>query len=393
MIHRVMLIGLFIVAMGQIRAAMHQEPRVLLLYPWRGKFLGGLSIHHLNHQKILTAHGVYTTTLTLDNILATTLAQSGFLVDVVKKLITRQELLDCCTQHAINVVITPDIFLIPMIQSVAREHPCSIIYMRHATIDTPIEENSDLLQGVDIALGVNPSIVEFLERTNSQQGLGITSIAWMPPCWDEEKCSIATSYEDKATFFKDRFGLVVNNDDVVICTVANLVPVKNHTLLLQALQYLIYEKSYANIHLVCAGDGTLRTILQEQIQAMGLREYVHLVGSISDVALLLHYADIHVLPSVAEGFPLANLEAAYLKKAIITTAGIGAAYLIEHGATGLLFENGNAYSLAEAVQMLVDDAVLRTQLGNNAHERVINYFTNEKIYKKWHDCLEILGYT
>ncbi|HZW61264.1 MAG TPA: glycosyltransferase family 4 protein [Candidatus Babeliales bacterium] len=380
---------IFIVGGGIITAAntLTEHERVLILFPWWGKYLGGLSTHHFNNQKMFIEHGVYTATLSLKNVLAEKLVQMNMPVEVSKNLMTKDEILQACQQHAITAVITPDLFLISALKKIAEFHPIKIIFMRHATVDDQLQENIRELKDIDCALGVNPTIVGFIEQANKDYNLGIRHIAWMPPFWDEESCkTIALPFADKTTFFSERFGLTISNDALVLCEIANLVPGKNHSLLLRALKQILSTRDI-DIHLIFAGEGVLRPEIEHEIKTLGLDGRVHLIGSIPDVPALLNYCDIHVLPSIAEGFPLANMEAAYLKKAIITTAGTGAACLIEDGISGLLFENNNEESLKNVLEQLIDDSQLRLKLGENAYTRMSTHFTNEMIFRRWKNIL------
>lgn len=381
---------LLIISMCNI-LAWTEQPRVLLMYPWYGNYFSGLSVYHYNHQTMFLRNNIYTVTLSLNNVLATKLLREGYAVDIAKQLITEEELLDSCRKNKITVIVTPDIFLLPMIKRVARQHALHIVYMRHATIDDLLKNNISMLTSIDAALGVNPDITAYLEQANTEHNLGIPYIAWVPPFWDEQECcKFKPLLQSKSSFFKERFGITMADDTVVLCVVANLVPGKNHVLMLKAIAHIIQQHPESNIKVIFAGDGILRSTIQKHITAMHLDAYVHLVGSINYVPTLFHYADIHVLPSEAEGFPLANMEAAYSKKAIVTTRLTGAAYLLEEGISGLLFDGNDEISLAETLYYLIVHPELRIRLGENAYERMIGHFTNQKIYDRWKMVLNSL---
>lgn len=66
-----------------------------------------------------------------------------------------------------------------------------------------------------------------------------------------------------------------------------------------------------DVHLAIAGDGPLRQQYEQQIEAAGLTDRIHLLGAISpeDVPDFLVALDLFVLPSRYEGLPIALIEA------------------------------------------------------------------------------------
>tara|TARA_R110002126_G_scaffold110918_1_gene248361 strand:- start:74684 stop:75811 length:1128 start_codon:yes stop_codon:yes gene_type:complete len=99
------------------------------------------------------------------------------------------------------------------------------------------------------------------------------------------------------------------------------------------------------------GSGTLETELHEKIEQHNLSEYVHLTGWVSpdEVKTYLNQSHVFVLPSEAEGFPIALLEAIALGlPAICTNVGAIADSLI-NDKNGYLLKNGKAESIAEAM--------------------------------------------
>jgi glycosyltransferase involved in cell wall biosynthesis len=73
---------------------------------------------------------------------------------------------------------------------------------------------------------------------------------------------------------------------------------------------------------------------------------------------------IFILPSYYEGHPLAMVEAAAMRMAIITTATCGMLDFVQDGSNGLLIPVGDAGALSSAVRRLIADAGLRRALGD-----------------------------
>jgi glycosyltransferase involved in cell wall biosynthesis len=98
-------------------------------------------------------------------------------------------------------------------------------------------------------------------------------------------------------------------------------------------------------------------------------------GGVHDVIPYLQAADLFVLPSIAEGFSVAMLEAmATGLTALLTDVG-GARDAIAHGENGWLIPPDDPAALQTALIDLLGDAGLRTRLGQQARERVQHEFS------------------
>lgn len=77
-------------------------------------------------------------------------------------------------------------------------------------------------------------------------------------------------------------------------------------------------------------------------------------------------ASVFVLPSYAEGLPLAILEAMAWQCAVVTTPVGNIPDVIESESNGILVAPGDVEGLAEALRRLVEDDDLRRRLSLNA---------------------------
>lgn len=92
-----------------------------------------------------------------------------------------------------------------------------------------------------------------------------------------------------------------------IITCGRLEAQKNHKLLIDAFAEVVKEHPYAKLKIY--GEGSLRDVLQEQINKLGLQDKAFLMGATNDVAKALQTADLFVLSSDYEGMPNALMEA------------------------------------------------------------------------------------
>lgn len=101
---------------------------------------------------------------------------------------------------------------------------------------------------------------------------------------------------------------------------------------------------------------------------------VQWLGHVSDMAALYRRAHIVCLPSYREGLPKALLEACAVGRAIVTTDVPGCREAVRHGENGLLVEARNSGALAEALDLLLEDANLRRKMGVAGRRRAEKEF-------------------
>jgi|GEM_PF-559312 len=106
---------------------------------------------------------------------------------------------------------------------------------------------------------------------------------------------------------------------------------------------------------------------------------ITLLGFRSDVSALMAACDIFVLPAPAEPFGLVLIEAMALGKPVIAAAAGGPLEIVADGETGLLFEPGNAASLAQAIKRLLADPELRQRMGKAGRKRYEEKFTARRM--------------
>lgn len=159
-------------------------------------------------------------------------------------------------------------------------------------------------------------------------------------------------------------------DDRMILAVGNLYPVKGHLHLIEALALL---PAGARAHVVIAGRGALAAELEARAASLGVRARLHLLGLRADIPNLLADADLFVHPSLAEGLPLALLEAMFAGRAIVASdvGEIGGAL---GGGAGVLVPAGDAPALAACMARLLDAPLEVRALGAAAARRAANAY-------------------
>ena len=141
------------------------------------------------------------------------------------------------------------------------------------------------------------------------------------------------------------------------------------------------------LHLVLAGDGPLRSVLEQNAQTLGLFGQVRFLGFRTDIGDLLKASDIVALPSLREGLSISLLESMSAGRAIIATTigsnleAVGGSENLDQAA--LMIEPGNRHALTEAIIHLTEDSALRDVLGKQARCRWEQNYTLEQAQDKY----------
>jgi len=172
--------------------------------------------------------------------------------------------------------------------------------------------------------------------------------------------------------------------------VAGLVKWKNIQILIEALNIIVNQKNLKNIHLYIAGDGPYRSKLEMLIGKYDLYKYVFLMGYQSNIGKLLKECDVFVHPAYVEGFGIAVTEAMMAEKPIIISNVGALPELIEHNISGLVVDPYNAEEWVDAIEQIIDNEVLTTQLGKKAKERAHKLFSIEEFVHNYQNLYESL---
>ena len=115
-------------------------------------------------------------------------------------------------------------------------------------------------------------------------------------------------------------------------------------------------------------------------------EFTRSVGWCSQAELPKHYraADIFLVPTIAQdALSITSVEAMAAGKPVIASRIGGLPYTVTDGLTGLLFEPGNPFDLAEKIGRLLDDPELRRQMGLAGRKRFEEDFMWDDVIKRY----------
>ena len=191
---------------------------------------------------------------------------------------------------------------------------------------------------------------------------------------------------DSSVFFPDpggdlrqRFGL---EDELVLLTVARLIPRKGHSRVIRAIASL--GPDVPPFKYIIAGRGPQEQALRDLAAQLGVRDRVIFAGFVPDAEVNLYYnlADIVVMPNTEEegdieGFGMVFLEANAAGKPVIGGRSGGTADAVQDGVTGYLVSSENNLELVERLRHLLTNEDLRRSMGAAALQRVQTDFAWE----------------
>jgi glycosyltransferase involved in cell wall biosynthesis len=127
--------------------------------------------------------------------------------------------------------------------------------------------------------------------------------------------------------------------------------------------------------LILVGDGEEREHLETLTDGLGIRECVEFAGRVphEKVEDYMSQAEVFVLPSLSEGFPVTILEAMACGLPVVATRVGGVPDIIEDGTNGYLVDTMNQEQIAEALLKLLQDEKLRKDISGNNREEVRKY--------------------
>ncbi|MGD0107605.1 MAG: glycosyltransferase family 4 protein, partial [Rhodopila sp.] len=119
-------------------------------------------------------------------------------------------------------------------------------------------------------------------------------------------------------------------------------------------------------HLVIAGEGPERVLLEDQVGRLNLQRRVVFLGYVQDPKPVLQQADIFVLASYADPCSLVIGEARSAGCAIVATSVGGTPQMLEFGKAGRLVPPGEPKRLADELESLMHSREARKALRSAA---------------------------
>jgi len=192
--------------------------------------------------------------------------------------------------------------------------------------------------------------------------------------------------EAKRNKFRTEFGL--DDDTVAVGIIGRLVPVKNHSLFLTALKYVLNNSS-AKVKAFIIGDGESRASIEKLATSLDIKFSQHtdkeypgpliFTSWRTDVDTICAGLDIIALTSLNEGTPVSLIEAQAAGKPIVSTRVGGIADVVLENKTALLSDIADEKQYCSNLLHMVNDISMRHKFSNAGQEYVLNKFGYQRL--------------
>ena len=148
---------------------------------------------------------------------------------------------------------------------------------------------------------------------------------------------------------------------IVLAMLAALEPRKRHLEMLEALSDVI--ASNPQVHLLLAGEGSLKDEISQRVKTLNIESQVQLLGYRSDPEKILAMSDICLLASGQEGLPRSVLQYVAAGKPVVLFNLPGVSVVAKNDKNAFVIPMDDWSKFGEAVQKLVTDPALRQKMG------------------------------
>lgn len=178
--------------------------------------------------------------------------------------------------------------------------------------------------------------------------------------------------QEQRQLLRERFNIA--DDELLVGLVGRYHPIKGQYDFIQAAKFILAQQPKTRFLLVGRDVTTEAAGLQALVDRLGLSDRFILLEEMQSIASLYSALDVFMLSSHGEGFPNVVGEAMCCCVPCVVTDVGDSAYLV--GETGRVAPAKAPEQLAEqALALLKLDEQQRAQLGQQARNRVVDYFS------------------
>lgn len=202
---------------------------------------------------------------------------------------------------------------------------------------------------------------------------------------------------ERGIFTQDRAVVIYNGAEDIELPVA--APAQNPPRLIMVARFDNKQKDQLSLiaaiakldYTLCldfVGDGVDFAGAREYAASLGVDRQIAFLGTRTDIPDLLNQAQIFVLSTHYEGFPISILEAMRAGLPIVATDVNGIGEQVDDGINGLLVPHGDPIALARALTKLIENPELRQQMGEMSRQKFVNEFTADRTVERVGDLYD-----
>ena len=210
--------------------------------------------------------------------------------------------------------------------------------------------------------------------------------SWLPP----DRVHVIPNPVLPRTGVAQPFRVTGPNDQKTLIAMGRLEPQKGYDMLIEAFRRIAPE--HPRWRLDIWGKGSLERDLGEAISQADLEGLVTLKGFTNAPEQVLAGADLFVMSSRFEGFPMVLTEALAAGLPVVSfDCPSGPRHVVRHGVDGVLVPPEDVNALAQALSRLMGDEAERKRLAARGPE-VVDRFHIDKVMRMWDELIsEVAG--
>jgi N-acetyl-alpha-D-glucosaminyl L-malate synthase BshA len=174
-------------------------------------------------------------------------------------------------------------------------------------------------------------------------------------------------------------------DEAVLIHISNFRPVKRVADVLGVFD-LVRREIPARLLLI--GDGPDRSLAERIANEKGFEDRTIFLGNVPSIETILPIGKIFLLPSDAESFGLAALEAMACGLPVVGTSVGGLPEVVEDGKNGYLRPVGDVEGMAQAALSLLRDPEKHAAFSSEARRRAVEEFPEETAVARYRKLYE-----
>ena len=240
-------------------------------------------------------------------------------------------------------------------------HHLPVVTTLHGTDITLLGKDPSFEPVISFAINQSDAVtaVSHSLRNDTYKLFGVNKeIAVVPNFLNVEKLQFEEDPEMRAAYAQDHERILVH--------ISNFREVKRVVDVVRVFAQ-VREKMPAKLLMV--GDGPERSRVEQLCRDMGTCGDTVMLGKLKNPTEVLQVADLFVLPSEAESFGLAALEAMAARVPVISTNTGGLPEVNRHGVTGMMSEVGDVDEMAANAIFLLEDEGRLQQFRDRARGR------------------------
>jgi len=250
------------------------------------------------------------------------------------------------------------------------------------------------LHGTDITLVGRDASYLPITKFGIEVSDGVTAVSqWLKDQTAEhfgtdKAIEVIPNFVDPARFRPREAGtchLFGASSDPMLCHVSNFRPVKR---VLDVMEVFARVNRVVPCRLAMIGDGPDRSSAEHFAREHNLANRIAFLGNVGNLEQIVSSSEVFLLPSEAESFGMAALEAMACAVPVIATKAGGLPEVVDDGETGFLLPVGDVDSMAARAIEILSDRKVRRRMGAAARDVAITRFDVDRVLPVYRSMYE-----